>query len=1715
MAFLSAADNLQIYQLTEHPVIDGNADAGYGPENPIEVFDVADDPSLWTGPEDLSGNLRCGWINNSLYLFIDVTDDVYDTDDLGAPYNNDGVEIFFDGDNSKIASSADVINDVQMRIERDDPGPNIDDWGYFAQPGDWWDNSTSHFAISEKFDGGYYVEISLEIEALRLEGDEDGYFGFDAQINDADGINRETMLRWHSDNNDTWHWAHLLGNATLTDYNPQPPDSDIVIGEPNLVIYTDTLDFEEVFQNTTKSLPLTVYNRGTEDLLIFSIVPGNEDYSIIPDYASMDSLESEIFSVSFTPSLIGINTTTLTFENNDPDSSNYIITLTGAGIEPPDIAVSPDSLESDLLSGQTDTQILNITNETGADLTWSIATNYVENSTLLYKSEIFSGKRTGHKDKTEPTEPVKPRQSDIFQFPLLSELIPALKNMPAQNRIKEPDDPVNGSDYSIQANTLEDIVTSLNENFPDIYNSIPNRYNFTDGVTGYYIANGGNNMYDYGNLLSTSLSNYNYIYYSNNTITSSSYFGSGGRYFTKKDSGLFVLVADINNVNYFEIEGNLGAWGMGNVDGSILQSTINGITYYGFVKRVYNATTPSVNHLIIVQENSAVNHQFSTYTYDDYHQVYNLSASTRIYYLLYAGVNGFYIDDDATLNIMDIFISSLGIVPPWLSLNPSSGIIQAGNTTPVEVTFDATGLYGGNYDADLTITSNDPDESLIHVPAILQVTGVPDISVNTDTLDFNEVFLGTSLSLELLVSNNGSDDLIISTADITPEEYTVLPDLLEIRPGRRAVITVTFSPQVSGDYPGTLTLTSNDPDEETYEIILSGQGVEPPIIAVSPDSLNEALLSGETSSQLLTISNEGEGTLYYTFPGFAAVDLLNKTPDIKKNRSAMDIPRTEYSKDEVDTRRGHPVVLGAGGPDTFGYRWIDSDEPGGPVFQWEDISSTGTLISGLSDDNYAGPFPIGFQFPFYENQYSQFYVQSNGLINFDNTYISLSNQPIPTQDSYNNFIAWCWDDLYCWYDSYVYYQDFGNRLIIQFVDYGECCDDNGRINAEIILYYTGNITIRYLNYYGDFYLNGSTIGIENNNGTDGLQVAFNTNYIHENLALDFLLVPMWLSVNPSSGEVSSGSSQDIDISFDATGMYGGDYYENLIIESNDPLTPEVDIPVHLNVTGVPEIDISLYEFDETSMKYWNTSDATTVHNFDVSFESVDDGILTVTIYGEYYNEWQYADVFIESDLIGRINPTGTQATEHFIIPQVSLNNYIENGSIEVRVDNSMDVYPSYDSYHSVRLHYYGPDDTLDFKGVFLNHLDSSEIVIKNTGTETLEISSVTVDSAAFTVAPSSMNLEPGEKNVVNVTFLPTAERKYTAQISIASNDDDEELTIIPVIGEGLEPPIISVTPDSLSESSSTGEISTQKLTISNPDGGSDLSWEIKIEYTDLDTVTFTKQDYVDWTNPTNQDRITDNVWITRASNQGIFNAATESGYDYSISPEGTEWAYGLTKDLEPEDYQVWREAVYANPPGMVDQPISLHLIEDDRYLDILFHSWTAGNSGGGFSYTRVGRPDWLSVSPESGLTPPDSAVDISVTFDASELENREYHASIIVTNNDPLNPEIIIPVSLKVGVVGIEDPYAGKIPKTYVLFQNYPNPFNPITYIRYGLPKAGRVEIILYNILGQRIAKLVDEDKKAGYHLINFNANRFASGMYIYRMKSGNFTKVMKMLLIK
>jgi hypothetical protein len=208
-----------------------------------------------------------------------------------------------------------------------------------------------------------------------------------------------------------------------------------------------------------------------------------------------------------------------------------------------------------------------------------------------------------------------------------------------------------------------------------------------------------------------------------------------------------------------------------------------------------------------------------------------------------------------------------------------------------------------------------------------------------------------------------------------------------------------------------------------------------------------------------------------------------------------------------------PTITGAGGPDAYGYRWIDSDTTGGPSFNWIDIKGIGTQITGLVDDNVVGPFSIGFEFPYYWYKVNSFYVGSNGYITFgDPTLEAHPFQTLPNPQTPNNVLAPLMSDIdftpqgTCWYWT----NSAHDTCIIQY-DSVQFWNVGTSLNTfEIILSkIDSTITFQYLVQNGTpgGGTNFLTVGIENVSGTVGLQYNHDNvpsnNTLHADLAILF------------------------------------------------------------------------------------------------------------------------------------------------------------------------------------------------------------------------------------------------------------------------------------------------------------------------------------------------------------------------------------------------------------------------------------------------------------------------------------------------------------------------------------------------------------------------------------------------------------------------------------
>ncbi len=337
-----------------------------------------------------------------------------------------------------------------------------------------------------------------------------------------------------------------------------------------------------------------------------------------------------------------------------------------------------------------------------------------------------------------------------------------------------------------------------------------------------------------------------------------------------------------------------------------------------------------------------------------------------------------------------------------------------------------------------------------------------------------------------------------------------------------------------------------------------------PDISVDVDGFAEHMVPvGGKVIHPMMISNTGEGPLTWDIA-------LYQTWENQEALANL-VAHTDLAKGEIDTRAGQNPLTGWDGPDAFGYHWEDSNAPGGPVFDWVDIASVGTLL-GHDDEAVYGPFDLGFNFGYYGNSFDSVKVSTNGWLSFTSGSLVWTNQGIPDSSQPNNLLAAFWDDLNPSRSGDIYYHAdaANNRFIVQY-EAVRNWESSTNETFQIILNADGTIVYQYETVGNP---NFCTVGIENADGTDGLQVAFNSSYLQSGLAVGFFPPdPLtWVTATPLVGMTGPGGTTQVDVEFYPEGMAAGVYTAELRLSSNDPDTPIILLPVVLTIEGISASD---------------------------------------------------------------------------------------------------------------------------------------------------------------------------------------------------------------------------------------------------------------------------------------------------------------------------------------------------------------------------------------------------------------------------------------------------------------------------------------------------------------------------------------------------------------
>ena len=313
-----------------------------------------------------------------------------------------------------------------------------------------------------------------------------------------------------------------------------------------------------------------------------------------------------------------------------------------------------------------------------------------------------------------------------------------------------------------------------------------------------------------------------------------------------------------------------------------------------------------------------------------------------------------------------------------------------------------------------------------------------------------------------------------------------------------------------------------------------------PELAYRPESITFNMQTGGEAEETMRLSNTGIGNLYYR--------VRELPPDFQ---------------------------------DSFGYVWFDSDSPLGPEYNWVDITGTGETIEfpGNADNSNSGPLDLGFDFSFYGNTFSSINVCSNGWASFsDSTSTNYYYLPIPYAGQPNNLLAAFWTDLNPALGGNVYfYTDNADTAIISWVDVYDSWGE-GIFTFQIQLIAPDMVNFQYASMGPEGRIDRATIGIENGDGTIGLQVSRQEIFTYGGKSVQFTLGNPpgefdWLSVNHDHDSIPPSDSLNITVTCAAGDHTAGTYWGYVDLYTNDPQCVHAEIPVAMNI-GMTAVDDS-------------------------------------------------------------------------------------------------------------------------------------------------------------------------------------------------------------------------------------------------------------------------------------------------------------------------------------------------------------------------------------------------------------------------------------------------------------------------------------------------------------------------------------------------------------
>jgi len=943
----------------------------------------------------------------------------------------------------------------------------------------------------------------------------------------------------------------------------------------------------------------------------------------------------------------------------------------------------------------------------------------------------------------------------------------------------------------------------------------------------------------------------------------------------------------------------------------------------------------------------------------------------------------------------------------WLAVDPAEGSLEPGASDAIDLSFTSTfeeedDLIGGlDYLANVVVSSPNPEVPEIEVPVTFTVEGTPDLALSDETLDFGSVFSGTSVTETLTITNEGDAILQVAGLFATGEAFAVEPGAFNLNPGDAASIPVTFSPDASETFEGTLTIASS---AGNIDVPLEGEGA--PFVALEPVELTETidLTTGDsTATQTFAVTNEFdeplpvslfieqlEGETISFFPQLADEELMRyrelsqvepiADPDLEPS---METAPNSSERNAQGNVRSFAELMDA--VDVIGYAndVIEEEIVAFDLGVPEEL----TVVDG-GVDSFAGNFIFGNNEEIYWIDNADNNLKTYAL---EDGSVEVIGELVPESSEEG------WTDLETDYtDGTTYVTTYDppsgeSRLY-------ELDPDN----AE-------------LTYLGAFY--------------EGINIAFAIDdegeafghSITDDVILDIDLDTVTSEVIGSTGIVANFAQS---MTFDSeTGQLLMAALHNCGFFG----CTDGDLRVVDRETGATSL-VGPFGDDGIAREMgW--------------FATEGDGITWLATNLTQVTIQPGATVNVSANFDARELIEGEYEAQISIVGEALPGQPSEALPVSLTVLGEPDLFLS--------------QEALAFGELFVNGTSTPQMVtIRNDGTADLNITDVSTGSEAFQFeGPASFTLEPGDAEVFQVTFTPESVGEFETTLTFDGEDASGEVTLT---GEGIPAPALAVDPAGFDQQILIGQVKEYELEVTNA-GADTLEYSAAIGSAPEDPAVdgpvevLLEEDFSSGVPPGD--------WFTAGTNDGA-NWTTECfggpadllpaavfcwspsfvGQQRIVTPQLDTGAYGavvaqfthaVDNFLDPDNFEIRLESTgdggetwttVAEFPAE-DFPATDEMIvidnadvgSDEFHLSWVFEGDSFNINDWAFTdVTIAGELNWLTIDPEEGALEADESLVHTLTVDATELEPGVQELGVIVNTNDPLAPTAFVPFTLNV-----------------------------------------------------------------------------------------------------